>query len=143
MDLFLAEEELLRLLSPAGLLVLWQWLVRDGGAALLGLVLGLLGLVGIEDVTSTPATDMSGTMARATHDRLNILARTSLDRVSVPGHVARSSTACRDNGSLERRSLEVLSLDLGRLGAIDDVPRTTTAGGLEKGRHFRRRCRRR
>lgn len=50
------------------------------------------------------------------HLRIDVLAQTSLDRIGVLGHVARSAAAGSDDRLLQGRRLEIRGRQLRRLG---------------------------
>ena len=155
----LAEQELLALLRPAGLLRLGRLLVYDDGAlillllVLLRVLLPFLSLVGVDDdITSAAAPDVRGAMALTTSHpkpmmsvslitvpprggsvclRLDVLEGARLGGVRVLGHVAGASPAGGHHRPLEGGRLEVLRLDLGRLCALDDIARATAPRRLE------------
>lgn len=65
--------------------------------------------------------------------RLDILAPALLIGVQVRRHVARPAAARRHHSRrFERRGLEVLGLDLRRLGAVDDVAGAATTRRLQR-----------
>lgn len=65
------------------------------------------------------------------HLRLHILSCPCLNRVHILGHVAGTSSAGCDHGSLQGGRLKVLWLKLGRLGAVDHVACAATATARE------------
>lgn len=103
-------------------------------------------VVAFEDVACAAAADVGGAVAwsacysakhqdggsvcfgvRVCNLRLDILTCAGLDGIGVLGHVAGTAAAGCDYRGLECWCLEVLGLDLGRLGGVYYVPRSAAA----------------
>lgn len=69
--------------------------------------------------------------------RVDILRSARLVWVGVVGHVPRAASASGVDWGLEGWGLEVLGLDLGRLGRITNVAGAAAAGGLKVAAHGR------
>ena len=62
--------------------------------------------------------------------RFNVLKTALLLGIQIGGHVAGATTTSRDHFALQGWRLQVLGLDLGSLGAVNNVAGATAAGGL-------------